>query len=79
MQRKNKDEKISTIIDPINNGQVIFVDNSKEFVSQILEFQGQKYTPHDDSTDITAECVNRLDNIKIRNKPTVTFLSRNLL
>lgn len=79
MQRKNKDEKISTIIDPINNGQVIFVDNNKEFVSQILEFQGQKYTQHDDSTDITAECVNRLDNIKTRNKTTVTFLSRNLL
>ena len=79
MQRKNKDEKISTIIDPVNNGQVIFVDNNKEFVSLMLEFQGQKYTQHDDSTDITAECVNRLDNIKTRNKPTVTFLSRNLL
>lgn len=79
MQRKNKDEKISTIIDPVNNGQVIFVDNNKEFVSLMLEFQGQKYTQHDDSTDITAECVNRLDNIKIRNKPKVMFLSRNLL
>lgn len=64
MQRKNKDEKISTIIDPVNNGQVIFVDNNKEFREQILEFQGQKYTVHDDAIDITAECVNRLDTIK---------------
>ncbi len=79
MQRKNKDEKISTIIDPINNGQVIFVDDNKEFIDLILDFQGQAYTQHDDSTDITAECVNRLDNIKIRNKPTVTFLRRDLL
>lgn len=79
MQRKNKDEKISTIIDPVNNGQVIFVDNNKEFIDLILDFQGQAYTQHDDSTDITAECVNRLDNIKIRNKPTVTFLRRDLL
>lgn len=79
MQRKNKDEKISTIIDPVNNGQVIFVDDNKEFIDLILDFQGQAYTQHDDSTDITAECVNRLDNIKIRNKPTVTFLRRDLL
>ena len=64
MQRKNKDEKISTIVDPVNNGQVIFVDNNKEFIDQILEFQGQKYTVHDDAIDITAECVNRLDTIK---------------
>ena len=64
MQRKNKDEKISTIVDPVNNGQVIFVDNNKEFRDQILEFQGQKYTVHDDAIDITAECVNRLDTIK---------------
>lgn len=79
MQRKNKDEKISTIIDPVNNGQVIFIDDNKEFIDLILDFQGQAYTQHDDSTDITAECVNRLDNIKIRNKPTVTFLRRDLL
>ncbi|HAT4114431.1 TPA: terminase [Clostridium perfringens] len=79
MQRKNKDEKISTIIDPVNNGQVIFVDDNKEFIDLILDFQGQAYTQHDDSTDITAECVNRLDNIKIRNKPTVKFLRRDLL
>lgn len=64
MQRKNKDEKISTIIDPVNNGQVIFVDNNKEFIDLMLDFQGQKYTLHDDSADITAECVNRLDTIE---------------
>lgn len=63
MQRTNKDEKISTIIDNVNNGQVIFVDNNKEFVDLLLDFQGQKYTLHDDSADITAECVNRLDKI----------------
>ena len=63
MQRTNKDEKISTIIDNVNNGQVIFVDNNKEFIDLLLDFQGQKYTLHDDSADITAECVNRLDKI----------------
>lgn len=77
MQRKNKDEKISTIIDPINNGQVIFVDNNKEFTNLIMEFQGQKYTLHDDSADITAECVNRLDTIE--QIPKIKLLDKKLL
>ena len=29
----------------------------------VYKRQGQKYTLHDDSADITAECVNRLDKI----------------
>ncbi|WP_040194284.1 hypothetical protein [Clostridium culturomicium] len=77
MQRSNKDEKISTIIDNVNNGQIIFVDNNKEFTDLILDFQGQKYTLHDDSIDITAECVRRLDDIKSNNK--ITLLDRRLL
>ena len=72
MQRTNKDEKISTIIDNVNNGQVIFIDNNKEFLDLLLEFQGQKYTLHDDSADITAECVNRLDKI-IKNNKIILF------
>ena len=75
MQRKNKDEKISTVIDPINNGQVIFVDNNREFTDLILEFQGQQYTLHDDSADITAECVNRLDAIQVRSKATLSIFN----
>lgn len=77
MQRKNKDEKISTIIDSVNNGQVIFVDNNKEFIEQIKEFQGQKYSVHDDAPDIAAECVTRLDKIEKIGK--VTFLNKSLL
>lgn len=75
-QRSNKDEKISTIIDNVNNGQVIFVDDNKEFTDMILDFQGQRYTVHDDAPDITAECVNRLD--KITNNQ-VTFLNKKWL
>lgn len=75
MQRKNKDEKISTIIDPVNNGQVIFVDNNKEFTDLILDFQGQQYTLHDDSADVTSECVNRLDTIKIKKQATLSIFN----
>jgi CBS domain containing-hemolysin-like protein len=31
--------KISTIIDSINNGQVIFTDNNKDAIQQILDFR----------------------------------------
>lgn len=77
MQRKNKDEKISTIIDNVNNGQIIFANNNREFVEQILEFQGQKYTLHDDAIDIVAEFANRVDKIETIGK--ITLLNRSCL
>lgn len=67
MQRKNKDEKISTIVDPVNNGQIIFVDTNTDAVQQILDFMGQQYSVHDDFVDVTAELVNRIKTIKTRN------------
>lgn len=63
-QKKNKDDKISTIIPEINKGQIIFADEDNEFVEQILEFAGQKYTTHDDAPDITSEMSIRLDSLK---------------
>lgn len=63
-QKKNKDDKISTIIPAINKGQIIFADEDEEFVNQILDFAGQQYTIHDDGPDITAEFANRIDKIK---------------
>lgn len=63
-QRKNKDDKISTIIPIVTKGQIIFADEDEEFVNQILDFAGQKYSIHDDAPDITAEFYLRIDNIK---------------
>ena len=77
MQRKNKDEKISTIIDSVNNGQIIFESSNKDAIEQILDFQGQKYSRHDDMVDAVAECVNRLDTIKTPSK--ITLLNRSCL
>lgn len=67
MARKNKDERISTIVDEINNGQIIFVDDNKEFIKQILEFQGALYSLHDDAPDIIAELAKRLLEIVTKN------------
>jgi phage terminase large subunit-like protein len=66
MQRKNKDEKISTIIDSVNNGQIIFNSDCKDSnaaIEQLKDFQGQLYSLKDDFCDVTAECANRLKEI----------------
>lgn len=77
MQRKNKDEKISTIIDPVNNGQIIIVsdkEDSKAAIDEILDFQGQLYSVHDDAPDNLAELENKIKIIE--NIGKVTLLDR---
>ena len=69
MQHKNKDEKVSTIIDPVNNGQIIIVsdlEDSKKAIDEILDFQGQTYSVHDDAPDNLSEIENKLKEIKTR-------------
>lgn len=71
MQKKNKDEKISTIVDQVNNGQIIIVsdmEDSKRVIDEILDFQGQLYSVHDDAPDNLAELENKLKTIKITSK-----------
>ena len=63
-QRKNKDDKISTIIPYINRGEFIFCSEDEEFNKQIMDFAGQKYSVHDDAPDSAAEFFIRIDNIK---------------
>lgn len=67
-QRKNKDDKISTIIPVLNKGQLIFAEEDKEFTDQVLDFRGQKFSIHDDAPDITSEFNNRIENIKVIQK-----------
>ncbi|NMF04562.1 phage terminase large subunit family protein [Clostridium beijerinckii] len=77
MQRKNKDEKISTIIDDVNNGQIILnsdCEDCKEVVDQIKEFQGQQYTPHDDAIDAISELRISIKEIEVIS--TVQILDR---
>ncbi|OAA90718.1 hypothetical protein [Clostridium coskatii] len=67
-QRKNKDDKISTIIPVLNKGQLIFAEEDQDFIKQILDFRGQKFSVHDDAPDITAEFANRIENIEVIQK-----------
>lgn len=79
MQRKNKDEKISTIVDAVNNSRIRFDKEKvmKEAIEQMMDFQGQLYTLHDDFIDCVAEASNRLDTIEIVGKLEI-FDIRNL-
>jgi hypothetical protein len=70
MQRQNKDAKISTVVDPVNNGRIIFDSNRvmKAAIDEMMDFQGQLYTLHDDFIDCVAEASNRLDTIEVVGK-----------
>lgn len=76
MQRKNKDDKISTIVPYVNNGTFIFAEEDFEFLNQLMEFAGQKFTVHDDAADVSAEFWLKVDEIKVIKK--VKFLNRKL-
>lgn len=67
MQRKNKDEKISTIVSDVNNGRIIFSkeNTQPEFLAQVMDFAGQKFSLHDDAPDVLAEFVNRIELIQV--------------
>ncbi|WP_294379010.1 hypothetical protein [uncultured Clostridium sp.] len=67
-QRKNKDDKISTIIPYVNRGEFIFCSEDEEFINQIMEFAGQKYSPHDDAPDVASEFWIKVDEIKTVSK-----------
>lgn len=66
MQRKNKDEKISTIVSDVNNGRIIFCEDrtESEFLQQIKDFAGQKFSLHDDAPDCLAEFATRIEDIE---------------
>ncbi|WP_407268939.1 hypothetical protein [Radiobacillus sp. PE A8.2] len=70
MQRKNKDDKISTIVSDVNNGRIIFCEErvEKQFLSQIMDFAGQHFSLHDDAPDCLTEFANRIDEIKVNNR-----------
>ena len=77
MQRKNKDDKISTIVPYVNNGTFIFAKEDSEFTNQLMEFAGQKFTVHDDAADVAAEFWLKIDTIKVVRK--VKLLDRRRL
>lgn len=74
MQRRNKDDKISTIVPYVNNGTFIFAEEDSDFINQLMEFAGQKFTVHDDAADVSSEFCLKIDRIK--NVSTLSFFDR---
>ncbi|EHQ90178.1 terminase [Desulfosporosinus youngiae] len=70
MQRKNKNQKISTITDSVNNGRVIFCAKrvQPEALEQLMDFSGQETSLHDDFVDCLSEFCNRIDDIEVVHK-----------
>ncbi|MCK0470882.1 hypothetical protein [Halalkalibacter sp. APA_J-10(15)] len=68
MQRKNKDEKISTIVSDVDNGRIIFCEQGveKSALDQLMDFSGQQFTLHDDFADCLAEFANRIEEIQVK-------------
>ena len=77
MQRVNKDEKISTIIQGVNSGQIIFNEEDAAFNEQVMEFSGQDFSEHDDSPDVISQFLIDVKEIIVIGK--VRFMDRRLL
>lgn len=76
-QRKNKDDKISTIVPFVNRGEFIFAEEDKDFIEQFMEFAGQKFTIHDDAADVSSEFWLKIDEIEVA--VFATILDRKIL
>ena len=77
MARTNKDEKISTIIQGVNTGQIIFNEEDTKFNDQILDFSGQLFSEHDDAPDCASQFMVDVKEIKVIYK--VSFMDRSKL
>lgn len=77
MQKKNKDEKISTIISDVNNGRIIFNKDDKDAIQQLMDFCGQDYSEHDDFPDVVAQLTIDIKEIQVIQK--VKILDRRKL
>lgn len=68
---KNKDDRISVIIDYVNSGALIFNIENEEFNQQIEDFTGQNTSLHDDAPDVVADFFSKIDEIEIKTPGTI--------
>jgi hypothetical protein len=77
MAHVNKDEKISTIIQGVNTGQVIFNEDDTQANKQIMDFCGQLFSEHDDFPDVVSQMMNDIKEIEVVYR--IEFMDRKLL
>ena len=77
-QNKNKENKIRAISAKVDSGFFIFPEEDMEFTDQILNYEGEGYSLHDDAPDVTAEFDRLIDEI-YEEVGSIEFLPGNLL
>jgi hypothetical protein len=77
MAHVNKDEKISTIIQGVNTGQIIFNEEDTQATDQIMDFSGQLFSEHDDFPDCVSQMMIDIKEIEVVYQ--VEFMDRKLL
>jgi len=77
MARRNKDDRISTIIPYMNRGEIIFNEKDTEPIQQILDFCGQQFSEKDDFPDAVALLATDIQNIQVT--PYVQLFDRRKL
>lgn len=63
-QTKNKENKIRAIGGKVDSGYIVFSDDDEPFYSQVLAYEGDGYTLHDDAPDVVAEVDRLLDALQ---------------
>lgn len=63
-QIKQKESKIRAISGKVDSGFIVFAEEDKQFTDQILSYEGEGFTLHDDAADITAEFNRLIDSIQ---------------
>lgn len=64
-QFKNKEAKIRAISGKVDSGFIIFNEEDSEFINQVMSYEGEEYSPHDDAPDVLAEFDRLIDEIEI--------------
>lgn len=77
-QNQNKESKIRAIGGKVDSGFIIFNDDDEPFYKQVLAYEGEGYTLHDDAPDVVAEADRLLDVLKPK-VPTMQVLDLSVL
>ncbi|SDJ76417.1 hypothetical protein [Salimicrobium halophilum] len=76
-QNKNKEAKIRAISAKVDNGSIIFAEEDEDFREQVMSYEGEGYSLHDDAPDVTAEFDRLIDEIE--DVPQVEFMDSAVL
>jgi len=71
-QNKNKEAKIRAISAKVDSGFILFPEEDQAFCDEILAYEGEGFSLHDDAPDVTAEFDRLIDEIEDTPKVKIT-------